>query len=115
MSDYNATVDRIIEASKTVPLSIIIIGIGGANFKKMEALDADNELLQSSDGQRKAARDICQFVAFREYEHGPPERLGAAVLAELPQNIVEYFVASCEPPIMPGHGHAPMMPGVYPQ
>lgn len=45
--------------------------------------------------------DICQFVPFRDYENAPPERFGAAVLAEVPGNIVEYFI-SREPSIQPG-------------
>lgn len=110
VSDFNQTVDRIITASKTAPLSIIIIGIGNQNFQRMKDLDCDDSLLRSADGTRQAARDICQFVAFREYERAPPERLGAAVLQELPGNIVEYFVGACEPPIMPGQ--RPLLPNM---
>lgn len=103
VSDFDLTVDRIISASHTAPLSIIIIGIGNRNFKKMKELDSDDKLLTSSDGTRQAARDICQFVDFGDYEHSPPEHLGAAVLAELPGNIVEFFVGVCDPPISPGN------------
>lgn len=103
VSDFDLTVDRIISASRSAPLSIIIIGIGMRNFRKMKDLDSDDKLLQSTDGTRQAVRDICQFVDFSEYESSPPERLGAAVLAELPGNIVEYFVGICDPPIQPGH------------
>lgn len=109
VSDYDLTVDRIISASHTAPLSVIIIGIGNRNFKKMKELDSDDKLLTSGDGTRQAARDICQFVDFGEYEHAPPEQLGAAVLAELPGNIVEYFVGVCDPPIDPGRRQA-MLP-----
>lgn len=56
-----------------------------------------------------SAADICQFVAFKDFEQAPPERLGAAVLAELPENIVEYFVGIKEPPITPGQ-----RPGIPP-
>lgn len=101
VSDFDLTVDRIIAASKT-PLSVIIVGIGNRNFRKMKELDSDDILLTSSDGNRQAQRDICQFVDFAEYERSPPERLGAAVLAEMPGNIVEYFVGNCDPPIHPG-------------
>jgi hypothetical protein len=62
ISDFTRTVDRIIEASHTSPLSIIIIGIGNANFKKMEILDGDDRVLTSSDGLRTVKRDIVQFV-----------------------------------------------------
>lgn len=102
VSDFDETVEGIINASKRVPLSIIIVGIGGRNFQKMKDIDCDDKLLTSSCGTKQAARDICQFVAFDEYKHAPPERLGAAVLQELPGNIVEYFIGICDPPIMPG-------------
>lgn len=102
VSDFDLTVERIISASRSAPLSIIIIGIGNRNFRKMKELDSDDSLLTSADGMRQAVRDICQFVDFSEYERSPPERLGAAVLAELPGNIVEYFVGNCNPPILPG-------------
>lgn len=40
-----------------LPLSIIIIGVGNADFNKMEILDGDNGLV---DGKgRKATRDLC--------------------------------------------------------
>lgn len=101
VSDFELTVDRIIAASH-MPLSIIIVGIGTRNFRKMKELDSDDTLLTTADGARHAVRDICQFVDFAEYERSPPERLGAAVLAEMPGNIVEYFVGICSPPIHPG-------------
>lgn len=100
VSDFDLTVDRIIAASGTVPLSIIIIGIGTRDFSKMNDLDSDNQLLTSSDGKRTAARDICQFVQFERFMTAP-EKLGSAVLAELPMSIVEYYVGVCEPAIMP--------------
>lgn len=49
-----------------MPLSIIIIGIGNENFKKMKKLDSDNKLLQDAKG-RTCKRDIVQFVKFRKY------------------------------------------------
>lgn len=56
VSDYERTVERIITASSTVALSIIIIGIGDRDFKRMEALDSDNEPLTSADKTRQAIR-----------------------------------------------------------
>lgn len=100
VSDYVRTVDKIIEASHGCALSIIIIGVGNADFKKMELLDADDKLLTSADGTRRAKRDIVQFVPFRDYENGPPQRLAAHVLAELPGNLIEYYTL-LEPPVMP--------------
>lgn len=109
VTDFNRTVEKIIDASYTSPLSIIIIGVGSANFEKMERLDADNQLLKTLDGKREANRDIVQFVPFLDHANQPPDRLAATVLSELPQNIVDYFISSRDPPILPGQ--APMVPG----
>lgn len=46
-----------------LPLSLIIVGIGNAEFSNMERLDGDNGLY-STNG-KKAQRDIVQFVPFR--------------------------------------------------
>jgi len=57
--DFEATKEAIVNAS-ILPLSIIIIGVGNEDFKEMEELDSDGTLLKFGD--RKAARDIVQFV-----------------------------------------------------
>lgn len=54
--DMQATKDLIVEAS-LYPLSIIIIGVGGADFSMMVELDGDDVILRDSKG-RAAARDI---------------------------------------------------------
>ena len=48
-------------ANTFVPVSVIIIGVGGANKEKMRILDGDNRTLTSNEGVR-AKRDIVQFV-----------------------------------------------------
>lgn len=53
-----------------MPISIIIVGIGTADFSKMEELDADKVPLTDHKGQ-KACRDIVQFVEFNKYIHSP--------------------------------------------
>lgn len=40
-----------------LPISVIIVGIGNEDFKNMEVLDADKEVLVDANGN-KAARDI---------------------------------------------------------
>lgn len=52
-----------------MPLSIIIVGIGSANFENMDKLDGDNGLYNSKG--KKAARDIVQFVPFRNVGMNP--------------------------------------------
>ncbi|KAJ6974444.1 protein BONZAI 3 [Populus alba x Populus x berolinensis] len=65
ITDMQETKDALVRASD-LPLSILIVGVGGADFTQMEILDADNgERLQSSTG-RVATRDIVQFVPMRE-------------------------------------------------
>ena len=61
--DMQATVDLIVSASG-VPLSIIIVGVGSADFANMVTLDGDNGLTDSK-GYR-CPRDIVQFVPFRD-------------------------------------------------
>lgn len=57
------TLDLIIQAA-FLPLSIIIVGVGNANFDNMNRLDGDNGV--SNNKGAVAARDIVQFVPFRE-------------------------------------------------
>lgn len=46
IDDYDLTVEKIIEAS-SLPLSIVIVGLGEGNFTKISLLDQDKELLRS--------------------------------------------------------------------
>eukprot|EP00835_Amoeboradix_gromovi_P001861 NODE_94_length_21515_cov_0.130417.p11 type:complete len:148 gc:universal NODE_94_length_21515_cov_0.130417:719-276(-) len=89
ITDMDATVDVIIDACNC-PLSIVIVGVGNADFSKMKLLDGDQKPL-SLNG-RTASRDIVQFVAMRDFQ--PEEvnmRLPASLLEEIPQQVVEYM------------------------
>ena len=79
--DMRETIDLIVKASD-LPLSIIIIGIGDANFKNMEILDADEFELTDSF-RNKAKRDIVQFVKYNEFRHDFAT-LAENVLGEVP-------------------------------
>jgi len=68
-----------------LPLSIIIVGVGEANFENMVALDGDHGLYNSNGV--KAARDIVQFVPFNEVKMNP-DLLARELLAELPDQVV---------------------------
>jgi hypothetical protein len=63
ISDFKQTKDEIVQLS-FLPCSIIIVGVGGANFDAMEELDGDDGVLRNSSRQ-PAARDTVQFVEFR--------------------------------------------------
>ncbi|XP_068811466.1 copine-2 isoform X2 [Struthio camelus] len=97
ISDMDETRHAVVQASK-LPMSIIIVGVGNADFAAMEFLDGDNRVLRSYTGE-EAARDIVQFVPFRDFRNAPKETLAKAVLAELPQQVVQYFKRQNLPPI----------------
>ena len=59
-TDRSDTVAALVEAS-VLPLSVIIVGVGGEDFSAMEYLDGDGGRLRDAAG-RSAARDIVQFV-----------------------------------------------------
>ena len=56
ISDMKDTIDQLVIGS-SLPLSVIIIGIGNANFNQMNILDADDNPLKSREGIQ-AARDL---------------------------------------------------------
>jgi hypothetical protein len=56
----------------------------------MRALDGDSAPLRARNGA-SAYRDIVQFVAFRDFPPSDPGSLAAAVLAELPGQVVRHF------------------------
>lgn len=75
-------------------MSIIIIGVGNADFQSMEELDGDTVALEVN-GVR-AARDIVQFVPFITFQQisnplHAKSYLAREVLAEIPAQIVGYM------------------------
>jgi hypothetical protein len=56
------TIDLVCQAAY-LPLSIIIVGVGKADFNNMQKLDGDSGLYNSQG--KKAERDVVQFVPFR--------------------------------------------------
>ena len=88
IDDLQETIDCLVAAS-FLPLSVIIVGIGNADFKKMEILDGDEVPLISSSGQKRI-RDLVQFVSFSKFNNDE-KALASEVLAEIPRQIVEYY------------------------
>ncbi|CAL5379068.1 unnamed protein product [Camellia sinensis] len=89
LTDLQETKDALVMASD-LPLSILIVGVGGADFKQMEILDADNgHRLESSTG-RIATRDIVQFVPMRDV-HGGHISIVQSLLEELPGQFLTYM------------------------
>ncbi|ELT91123.1 hypothetical protein CAPTEDRAFT_150478 [Capitella teleta] len=89
ISDINETKTAIVKASG-LPMSIIIVGVGFADFSAMDCLDSDDGLLKDHTGHR-AVRDIVQFVPFRKFENAPPAALAKSVLAEVPSQVTQYY------------------------
>ncbi|KAL4859813.1 Copine-5 [Chlorella vulgaris] len=96
--DMQNTVNAIVQASR-LPLSLLIVGVGDEDFTSMEVLDGDEQRLKSSTGQL-AARDLVQFVPFRDGDLGgggrkrqrdAAEELASELLAELPGQLVEFY------------------------
>ncbi|XP_052647919.1 copine-1 isoform X7 [Harpia harpyja] len=99
ITDLDQTRQAIVNASK-LPMSIIIVGVGEADFKAMEFLDRDDGVLKSLTGE-PAARDIVQFVPFRQFKNAPREVLSHVVLAEVPKQLVSYYKWQGWPPVKP--------------
>jgi len=98
IDDMDETIDALVEAS-FYPISVIIIGIGDADFRNMDVLDADDEPLMDSRN-RKADRDLVQFVPFKKFSYNG-ERLAQEVLEEIPRQVIEYYQHQKIPPREP--------------
>ncbi|XP_059794787.1 copine-5 isoform X2 [Balaenoptera ricei] len=116
ISDMAQTKEAIVNAAK-LPMSIIIIGVGQAEFDAMVELDGDDVRISSRG--KLAERDIVQFVPFRDYVDRTGNhvlsmaRLARDVLAEIPDQLVSYMKAqgirprsppaapACSPPQSP--------------
>ena len=95
ITDLDSTKNAIIAAS-SLPLSIIIVGVGSEDFSAMDDLDSDESLLTNAG--RTAERDIVQFVEMQRFVRGSgsqvswnKEMLAREVLAEIPEQLVGYM------------------------
>lgn len=98
LCDLPQTKRSIIRASN-LGISIIIVGIGSANFSAMVELDSDDGPLEI--GNMRATRDIVQFVELSKYinvdeqmnvvDADAENELAKQVLFEVPTQVVNYF------------------------
>lgn len=96
ISDMHLTKHAIVNAS-TLPMSIIIVGVGDADFENMDELDSDDVRL-CVDG-RYAERDIVQFVPLNKFltKSGNSSTvksqadLAKEVLAEIPEQLTSFM------------------------
>jgi len=89
VEDIKETKSQLIAAC-TDPLSVVIVGIGEADFTSMEFLD-------EFDTEKEEGRDITKFVRFNDYQSY--NALTEAVLDEIPGQLVDYYY---EKGILPG-------------
>lgn len=89
INDMNETIEAIVQGSSR-PFSIIVVGVGNADFSNMEVLDADDIPLVGRQG-KKAKRDIVQFVPFTKFASRSFTALAEEVLKEIPEQLTGYF------------------------
>jgi len=83
------TIDEIVRGS-SLPLSIIIVGVGEADFTSMDVLDADDDPLYSKKFKKYMSSDIVQFVPFSEFKHDP-RLLAKETLEEVPRQFLDFM------------------------
>jgi hypothetical protein len=109
ITDTDATIDAIVDAADT-PLSIIVIGVGDADFTTMSVLDADTPAGLTNSRGKRASRDIIQFVPFREFAAAPIEVLAAEVLREVPKQVEMWAKNAGITPAKVAHARGQMPP-----
>eukprot|EP00826_Nyctotherus_ovalis_P063437 TRINITY_DN9305_c0_g1_i11.p1 TRINITY_DN9305_c0_g1~~TRINITY_DN9305_c0_g1_i11.p1 ORF type:complete len:602 (-),score=182.36 TRINITY_DN9305_c0_g1_i11:111-1916(-) len=96
IDDMEKTTNEIVRAT-SLPLSIIIVGIGNNNFSSMKILDADDVPLYSKKLNKKMERDIVQFVPFNDFKNDHV-KLAKETLEEVPRQLVSYMNSKGIPP-----------------
>lgn len=89
INDMNKTIDEIVRGSE-LPLAIIIVGVGEADFSSMETLDGDDEALYSQAYRKYMAADIVQFVPYNDFKNNP-HLLAKETLMEVPSQLLNWM------------------------
>ena len=89
INDMQKTIDQIVRGS-SLPMSIVIVGVGSDDFESMDILDADEVPLYSMKYKKNMESDIVQFVPFREFKHNPAQ-LARETLDEIPRQLLDFF------------------------
>ena len=90
INDMQKTIDQIVRGSSSLPVSIIIVGVGSDDFESMDILDADEVPLYSQKYKKNMEADIVQFVPFREFRNNPAE-LAKQTLEEVPGQLLNFM------------------------
>lgn len=92
VSDVQATAACLKQISGT-PISVVIVGVGNADFSGMQFLD---------DAMENVGRDVAQFVPFNKHSSNSAD-LTSATLNEVPTQLVRYFQGEGIQPLPPVH------------
>jgi uncharacterized protein YegL len=90
VSDAQATAAALNKVSDA-PLSVVIVGVGDADFSSMQFLD---------DSSKPGKRDIAQFVEFNKHSRDSVA-LTSETLGEIPDQLVGYFQSKSIAPLPP--------------
>jgi len=91
--DVQESVDLICTAAEDAPISLVIIGVGNQDFSAIEKLCGDEKgPLRDSRGI-PIAREIVNFVSFKQYGGNAAEVIAEA-LKDIPEQFVQYHVSN---------------------
>jgi hypothetical protein len=97
INDMDETLEAIIEASDK-PMSIIILGVGNANFEEMGAFNG-----QISFNGTNASRATIQFLTMTEATNVTTGSMAARVLENIPAQVLHYMQINGIYPNAPAH------------
>ena len=90
INDIDLTTECIVQGAD-YPLSILIVGVGNANFADMEYLDGNEKRL--SYRGKEASRDIVKFVSLSSLSRKTDREVAKTLLEEIPRQVEEYMEA----------------------
>jgi len=92
VSDVQETA-QVLDQVSNAPLSVVIVGVGNADFSGMQFLD---------DASKPGKRDIAQFVEFNKHSRSSVD-LTSETLNEIPDQLVGYFTSNGIQPLPAVH------------
>ena len=87
LDNVKGSIDMLVDMS-SLPVSIVLVGIGDNDFSTLEKLDGDKKWLRNSK-KKLTNRDIVNFVDFEE-SCGNTEKFGKKLLEEFPEQFMSY-------------------------
>ena len=87
IDDVKGSIDTLVDIA-SLPISIVLVGIGDNDFSTLEKLDGDKKWLRNSK-KKLTSRDIVNFVDFEE-SCGNLDKFGRRLLEEFPEQFMSY-------------------------